>query len=188
MSITVAGSGGADGKSSGMQTSLYEQRHLFGESYPTAYSIFTNEQAHKFLHKTGDCKLCLGFKEDNSHIFFNCIFARYTWNTTSVFYHKMTQTSIYRRTNNLLELLDQSLGHSTKRTTRLLVLYETLFSIWKSRNTHTFQDLARDTSPKLIAHSAALHARALLLSTKGEKKKKRLIEAQQTLELVSTTS
>jgi hypothetical protein len=38
MSITVAGSGGADGRSFGMQTSLYEQRQLFGESYPTAYS------------------------------------------------------------------------------------------------------------------------------------------------------
>jgi hypothetical protein len=73
-------------------------------------------------------------------------------------------------------------NNSSARSLRNIILN------WKSRNTHTFQDLARDTSPKLVAHSVALHARALLLSTKGEKKKKRLIEAQQTLELVSTTS
>jgi hypothetical protein len=150
--------------------------------------LFNNERALKFLHGTGDCKLCSGQKEDNAHIFFNCIFAQYTWNVTSLFYHSTTHLAIYGSTNNLIELLDQSLGHTSKRTTRLLVLYETLFSIWKSRNSHTFKELARDSSPKLIAHPAALHVRALLRSTKGKKKEKRLREAHELLEQVSSFS
>jgi hypothetical protein len=109
--------------------------------------LFTNERAKKFGHGTGNCKTCPSQIENAGHIFYDCIFARQTWEKTNRFYFPQQQNNIFGNSNLLLDLIDHCLWTSSLTTTTMLVLYET---VGCSSGTKQYLNPIKVTSQSLI--------------------------------------
>lgn len=145
---------------------------------------FANERAKQFQHGTGMCSICRTEIETNKHLFLECGFAKITWYNTARIHNSHTNSNIVNETHSFYDLLDQCLARTSIDTTKLLTLYETLFAIWKTRNSQNFKQTPRDVSPLLTAHEALLHARAQLSNARGKTKIERLNEAAELLDKV----
>jgi exonuclease III len=139
-----------------------------------AQGHFTNDRAQKFGHGTGKCDYCINQVETISHLFFHCPFTKLVWQQMIHYFRLNPSDNIFDNSSNFLELLDQCLGPSSRATLRILILFETTFSIWKTRNSHHYQNTVRNVDPFLVARTALSHAHALVTHSTGKHNIKRL--------------
>lgn len=147
-----------------------------------ANGLFTNARAGKFITGVGKCDHCNAPQETIQHIFFQCPFAQEVWRNVTRFFGASETQNMVSTSSNFLDLLDHCLGPKATDTARMIILYETAFLIWKTRNNQVFQGQDRILSSHHIACSARLHALALLTYSKSKTKVKRLSSALKFIE------
>jgi hypothetical protein len=127
-----------------------------------ANGLFTNEWASKFTRSSGTCAYCQYATESIPHLFFECPFARDIWGQTTKYFGAPATNNMVTNLQDFLELLDHCLGNQAANTARTLILYETTFMLWKSRNL------------------AKMYALAIINYTKSRKKKEKSTNDQGT--------
>jgi hypothetical protein len=82
------------------------------------------------------------------------------WSTTFTFYNFPER--VLRNYHSFIDLLNHCLSIPKLSTTRLVVLYEITFAIWKACNKKVYERTERSVSPLALARTTSMHIEALL--------------------------
>jgi hypothetical protein len=150
-----------------------------------AQGLYTKELAEKMDFGDGKCTYCTHHPESIAHLIFHCPIAQRVWLYIFTHFKAPVLHSQFILNSNFLHLVDYCLGATKDHAARLLVLYETSWALWKARNSLEYDGLRTPVYHKLIAHTASLHAQALVTYLAKGKKKVRLRQAFEFIEQFS---
>lgn len=139
--------------------------------------LFTQERALKLGRGDGFCKSCPGIIEDPDHIFYHCQQAQRGWASNALYYEADPSNNSLIHTNSFIDILDEALDKSPQGTTRIYVIHQTCWALWKHRNGRLYNNQHCRFAPSVYAERAKESLEASIRYCTATKKKTRMRKA-----------